>query len=361
MPIMTEQPFLRPPAFIRPGEAGYQGSETRKIELVSSLAVLNAGRIWATWYAGKEPAEDNNNYVVLASSDDGGDSWQERWIVDVCSPGKARAFDPEVWVDPAGQLWSFWNQSVMHEGKIAGVWASVIQDAAGVAARPLPPRRLTDGVMMCKPTVLTDGTWLLPVSTWRTSDFSARVVASEDHGKSFHIRGACDVPEAERIYDEHMIVERKDGILWMLIRVNSGIGESYSRDGGRSWSKLQICSLGHPSSRFFIRRLASGNLLLVKHGKIGQTITRTNLMAFLSADDGVSWQGGLLLDDREEISYPDGQQAVDGTIYITHDFSRKRAKEILLSRFTEEDVLAGRIVSAPGRLRIGINKRSSPW
>jgi hypothetical protein len=354
----TPQPsYLLPPRFIRPDESGYQGADARKIELVPSLAVLESGRIWATWYAGPAPAEDNNNYVVLATSDDRGQTWCERWIVDMHGDGKSRAYDPELWVDPVGRLWSFWNQSVLHEGKIAGVWGAVIQGADGDHPEPQQPRRLTDGVMMCKPTVLADGTWLLPVSIWRTMDFSARVVASADNGESFEVRGACNVPESERVYDEHMIVERGDGSLWMLVRINSGIGESFSRDGGRSWSALQMSSLGHPSSRFFIRRLASGRLLLVKHGKIGETLGRTNLTAFLSDDDGESWLGGLLLDDREEVSYPDGQQAADGVLYIAHDFSRTGAKEIMLSRFTEDDVLAGKIVSPQGQLRRRINSR----
>ncbi len=348
--------FLQPPQFIRADETGYPTRSTRKIELVSSLAVLASGRIWATWYAGKTPAEDHNNYVVLATSDDDGESWSERWVIDPDGEGPARAFDPELWVDPRGRLWSFWNQAVLHEGKVAGVWGSIIDDADGDDPRPGEPRRITDGVMMCKPTVLADGTWLLPASTWRTTAHSARVIASRDEGDSFELRGACDVAEEERVFDEHMIVERRDGSLWMLVRIRSGIGESVSTDGGRTWSPLQVSSLGHPSSRFFIRRLASGNLLLVKHGPIGEQTARTDLTAYLSDDDGRTWIGGLLLDDREKISYPDGQQTEDGTIYITYDFSRTEFREILMARFTEDDIRAGQPVSSRARLRLLINR-----
>ena len=47
------------------------------------------------------------------------------------------------------------------------------------------------------------------------------------------------------------------------------------------------------------------------------------------SDDGATWSGGLLLDAREQISYPDGDQAEDGTIYLTHDHERRGAREIL--------------------------------
>ena len=38
------------------------------------------------------------------------------------------------------------------------------------------PRRITDGVMMCKPLVLSTGEWVLPASTWRKTDNSAKMV-----------------------------------------------------------------------------------------------------------------------------------------------------------------------------------------
>jgi hypothetical protein len=33
---------------------------------------------------------------------------------------------------------------------------------------------------------------------------------------------------------------------------------------------------------------------------------RSHLTAYLSDDDGRSWHGGLLLDERNGVSYPDG-------------------------------------------------------
>ena len=136
--------------------------------------------------------------------------------------------------------------------------------------------------MMCKPTVLSSGEWILPASTWRDTDNSARVIVSTDKGQTFSLRGACNVPEEVRSFDEHMIVERKDKSLWMLVRTSYGIGESISKDRGKTWSALEPSSIQHPSARFFIRRLNSGNLLLVKHGPISKRTERSHLTAYLS-------------------------------------------------------------------------------
>jgi hypothetical protein len=221
-----------------------------------------------------------------------------------------------------------------------------------------PPQRLTDGVMMCKPIVLSSGEWAVPASTWKDTDFSAKMLVSTDQGKSWSIRGACNIPDKDQTFDEHMIVERKDGSLWLLARTRYGIGESFSPDRGKTWAELKPSEIAHPSARFFIYRLNSGNLLLVKHGPVDKKIGRSDLTAFISRDDGRSWEGGLMLDDRPGVSYPDGQQTADGTIYITHDYNRTTDRNIFFSTFREEDVLAGKDVSGKVRLRQIISKAS---
>ena len=59
------------------------------------------------------------------------------------------------------------------------------------------------------------------------------------------------------------------------------------------------------------------------------------MTAFLSDDDGISWPYHLLLDGRENVSYPDGTEAQDGRLYLIHDFARSNGGYILLSRITE--------------------------
>jgi len=349
--------FLNPPEILEPGEAGYQSVDTREFQGISSLAVSESGRIWAVWYAGPTPGEDRNNYVVLATSGDDGQTWQEKCIIDPDGSGDVRAFDPEIWIDPEGRLWQFWAQHPASDffNPHAGVWARTKSDPNREDGEWSEPRRLTEGIMMCKPTVLSSGDWLLPASTWRATDYSARAVASDDNGLCFEVLGACNVPREHRHFDEHMIVERKDGSLWLLARATYGIGESFSLDGGKTWSELQPSDIKHTSARFFIRRLDSGNLLLVKHGPINEKIGRSHLTAFISPDDGESWQGGLLLDERDGVSYPDGQQVADGTIYVTYDYSRTGEQKIYMTTFTEEDVLAGEPVSGKVRRRVLIS------
>lgn len=346
--------FLKPPQTVTTNPGPEYQPERRKFQGIPSVARSPKGRLWAVWYASPTGREDRNNFVLAVTSGDEGKTWTEAvLVIDPDGKGTVRAFDPEVWVDPNGKLWVFWAQAVGHDGSIAGVWAITTENPEDANPEWSKPRRLTDGIMMCKPTILSTGEWVLPASTWKKTDNSARMVVSTDEGKSWEVRGGCQIPPSMRVFDEHMIVERKNGSLWMLVRSNTGfLLESISRDRGKNWPTAKPSSISHPSARFFIRRLNSGNLLLVKHHN---TKERKNLTALVSKDDGKTWSDGLLLDERGTISYPDGVQAADGRIFIIYDRNRTKDRQIFLAVFKEEDVTAGK-PSDQTRLRVLVNQ-----
>lgn len=349
---------LQPPRYI--GKPKPEHAVTnRAFQGIPSMAVAPGGRMWAIWYAGVTPGEDKNNYVVLSTSSDNGATWKEVLIIDPDGSGMVRAFDPELWVSPGGRLFVFWAQ--MEKGRRdtrLGVWHIETRQSNAEQPEWSGPRRIADGVMMCKPNVLSSGEWVLPVSKWRKHDHSAQMIISTDKGQSWSLRGHCNIPDADQEYDEHHFVERKDGSLWLLARTKYGIGESISTDHGRTWPDLSPAAIRHATARFFIRRLASGNLLLVKHGPLEQRVGRSHLTAFISTDDGRTWSSGLMLDQRPGVSYPDGQQTSDGLIRIIYDYHRTSDRNILMATFREEDAFAGKEVSGKVKLRHLVSEAS---
>lgn len=364
-----DDPSLQPPPINTAPGPEYSDS-ARIFQGIPALERAANGRLWAAWYAGgsNEPGEGPGNYVVLVTSRDDGKTWSKPKVV-VDPPGDVRAYDETLWLDPQGHLWLFWAQSYQWWDGRSGVWCIVTQNPGAETPRWSVPRRLGDGIMMNKPVVLKNGDWLLPVSVWdfpadkRTPEryqhnlgdgIGVKVIYSCDQGKTFSLLGKTRSPAPNA--DEHMIVERRDGSLWMLIRTNNGIAESMSTDGGKSWTPARPSTIPHLVSRFFIRRLNSGRLLLVKHAPTpDKAKIRMNLTAFLSDDDGRTWKGGLMLDDRPGVSYPDGVQDKKGVIRIIYDYMRDRDKMILMASFSEEDVLAGK-PSATTRLRVLVNQ-----
>jgi len=349
----------------------------RQFQGIPGIEVAPNGRIWATWYSGGKN-EGPENFALLVTSADNGATWSEP-VAAIDPPGNVRAYDPVLWLDPAGRLWWFWAQSYspgdgqLHDGR-AGVWGVHAENPSVEHPVFSDPVRIANGVMMNKPVVLSSGEWALPTAVWEYCEpkleelkrerFS-NLTISADHGKSFRLQGSADIPQ--RCFDEHMIIELKGGRLWMLARTLYGIGQSFSADKGRKWSPGENSNLGGPNSRFFIRRLASGKLLLVNHADISpgeafklfnegaRSRKRSHLTAFISADDGKTWKGGLLLDERDAVSYPDGAQDKNGVIRIIYDHERYKQGEILMAAFTEEDAMAGKCLSQGSRLKTLIN------
>lgn len=328
------------------------------------------GRLWACWVAG---GDSPKAFFVLATSDDDGVTWSDpRVVLDSHAEGlgaERSILVGNLWTDPLGRLWLFFDQSMhMFDGR-AGVWATVCENPDADQPVWSKPKRIWHGVMLNKPTVLSTGEWMLPISLDQRDGFGpfkgcfreldplrgANVFVSTDEGKTWERRGVVRFPDPD--WHEHMIVERRDGSLWMLGRTRRGIMETTSVDGGKTWREPVDSAIKHPVARFFIRRLHSDRLLLIKHGdQIDAHAGRVQLSAWLSDDDGKSWNGGLVLDEREGVSYPDGFEAPDGTIYISYDRNRATDGEILLARFTEEDVLAKELVGEKSKLKMLISR-----
>ncbi len=331
---------------------------------IPGVEITAAGTRFAVWYGGGK-GEGPDNFLMLARSAPDGGEWRVEWQVTHPHP-EIRCFDPALWIDPAGRLLLFWSQSgSVFNRNIAdgvnGVWMSVCADPDAPLPHWGPPRRICDGIMLNKP-VVSGGNWLMPVSIWgegvggghvpeALAPFvGANLFLSEDGGETFRRLGFARV-ESGGIFDEHVVVELAAGRLMMLIRTVYGVAETRSEDGGRSWSTPAPSKLKGPNSRLALRRLRSGALLLVNHqersGATGDWRPREKLTAYLSDDNGETWQGGMLIDPREGVSYPDVTEAADGTILCVYDRDRYGAGEILLASFTEAEVRSGSFRGTP--------------
>lgn len=347
---------------LKPGEQ--YAAAHRNWQGVPAIERASNGRLWATWYTGGLK-EDNDTYALLVTSEDDGQTWSDPVAV-IDPPGMIRAWDPNLWHDPTGKLWWSWTQTCPMPGEAwdgrGGVWVATTDDATPANPTWSTPVRIADGVALNKPIVTSDDTWLWPVTLWwmfeQFTELDPKrkpgVIASTDQGKTWDWRGGAKMLEA-RVFDEPMIVELADKTLWMLLRTRSGISESFSMDGGISWSDSRPSRFASPSSRFHLRRLKSGRLLLINH--LGnKEKERTHLTAMLSEDDGNTWPHRLLLDERDVVSYPDMVEDDQGMLRIIYDRHRYVEKEVLMAKVTEADIIAGAAKSPNARLKMLINK-----
>ena len=361
-PIMEEgcdkDDALVAPTLLYNPPAHYQNAN-RRWQGVPAMERTPMGRIFFAFYSG-ETDEGVGNYVVLFKTDDEGNTMEEPFLaVNPGRPKSCRVFDPCLWFAPDGKLWFFVAQSYAYYDGRNGVWAMVCDNFDSEHPTFSEPRRIANGIMMNKPIVYKNN-WLLPCAIWDKfqtmyndlpNERFSNVYRSTDNGKSFSLISHVDYPD--RHIDEHMLVEMHDGQLMMLVRAKHGIGQSFSGDGGETWAPATDSGLGGPCSRFHIRRLKNGKWLLINHYNFKR---RDHLTAMLSDDDGLTWKGFLVLDERSDVSYPDAVEAADGTIYVIYDRERYDAREMLMAKITQDDILQGRLVSPASRLKIVLNR-----
>ena len=351
------------PLLYRPTDPAY-GEDIRNFQGCPTIAVTRGGRIYLAWYSGgiREPHIENYNLVIY--SDDKGATWSDPLLVIPSSRALwIHALDVQLFTDPDGRLHIYWVQNnacpapeVIPEAKpgqpivaVEGVlfddfthamWETVCDDPDADEPHFSPARFLDIGFLRCKPLVTASGRWI--ACNYDQVDPRYGYSISDDGGKSFSRRyGPEKIPTP---FDETMCYERRDGSIRMLARSGKGeLGECYSYDGGLTFGEASLSGIDAPNTRFFVGRLPSGRLLLVKND---DRTVRRNMTACLSEDDGVTWPYKALIDARPDVSYPD-VDLLDGKILLTYDRERTKAKEILFVAFTEEDIINGTI-PAPG-------------
>jgi hypothetical protein len=357
------------PATVLYHPSGVYNDHRRVWQGIPGIERTKNGRIYVGFYTGME-TESPGNYVLLVYSDDDGETFSAPYLAILPPTMNVRCFDECLWIDPKGALHLYWAQSYgFMDGRI-GVWESVCEDPDAPAPRFSAPRRLANGIMMNKPIVLCSGEWRMTCAVYKDCNVSrtrdsviptrniaieeetySNIYVSTDEGESFTLAGHSAYED--RLIDEHMCIEKKDGSIWMLIRARGGIGEATSYDKGYTWTNEKDSGIGGPCARFCIRRLKSGRMLLINHHDF---VGRNNLKAMVSEDEGETWKGFLLLDERTPVTYPDMTEDEKGNIYITYDFGRYEEREILMAKVTEADILAGEIVTPTSYLKRVVNR-----
>lgn len=344
-----ELPSVTTPASFKWMPGDEYSKDTRRWQGCPSIEITG-NRLWGTWFSGGDREPDKGNYGIISYSDDG-KNWLDPAMIIYHTDTNVRVMDTELWKDPHGRLWIFWTQNTGAKGfdGFWGTWAIYTENPEANIPEWTSPRRLCNGLTRNKPTVLSTGEWLLPSYDWIRHQ--SAIYVSKDEGKSWRLQGGPINEPVDNFY-EHMTVQLKNGDVWMLQRNIQG---SISRDKGVTWSPLDtLPAFTSANSRLYLGRLRSGRLLLIYNNDSSNK--RRNLTAFLSEDEGKTWPYRLVLDERDNVSYPEAVQDADNRIYVCYDRSRTGEKEILLAIFSEEDIMKGAFISESSEKKKVISK-----
>jgi len=194
-------------------------------------------------------------------------------------------------------------------------------------------RRLPDGILgpvKNKPVRLGDGTLLSGSSTESDespSKWRVHFERSTDGGATWTTVVPPASADGTPIHAiQPSILVHPDGKLQAVGRTRSGrVFDTWSSDGGRTWTPLSLTSLPNPSAGTDAVTLRDGRHLIVyNHTAQG----RSPLNVAISRD-GKVWDAALVLESEPgEYSYPAVIQTADGKVQITYTWKRQRIKHV---------------------------------
>ena len=374
-----------PPSLIKINHEGQKPYHRHRINLrifqgCPQVEISDGGRLWATWFGSNVQAErapfHNDQFSVISTSADDGKTWKEVFVFDPSTLLGGGASDPMLWKDHRGKIRFIGLRNIDFKGKdefATSAWEFTMLDAENEHTEWTAPRLLGNkNLSVMKPLLFPDGTIMRSMDDFklvgRRDRVRIRFLKEDADGKPIFV---SEFPvDNDAGFAEQMPIIRKDGSLFTFYRAKTGQKYAESFDGGKSWALRGYYPMQFSiNTKCILKTLPSGRVLLVANdvqmkeesgkrvyfytdasGK-QQVLTknrtaRTRMTAYLSDDDGKTFAQKMLLCDDGQISYPSATLGKDGAIYIVYDQGRGVIGQhtIFLSKITEEDILAGKLV-----------------
>ena len=192
------------------------------------------------------------------------------------------------------------------------------------------------GPVKNKPVQLSDGTIICPSSTEeKEPDLTWRVhfELTRDLGKTWQVVGPIN-DGLKFAAIQPSILKYASGKLQALCRTRQQvISQSWSKDGGRTWSEMASTTLPNPNSGIDALTLKDGRQLLVYNHTLleGKFPSGREMLNVSMSNDGISWGIVLTLESKEgEYSYPAVIQTSDQKVHITYTYNRESIKHVIL-------------------------------
>lgn len=310
----------------------------------STLAETSSG-IVAAWFGG---THEKNRDVGIWVSRLSGNRWSEPVeVVNGIQNDTLRypCWNPVLFQPAEGPLMLFYKV-----GPSPREWWGELVTSTDQGHNWSAPRKLGEsslghliGPVKNKPIQLEDGTIICPSSTEKEEqgeDFwRVHFEMTGDLGKSWQLVGPInDGIEFDAI--QPTILTYRNGDMQILCRtMQNVISESWSHDGGRTWSNMKATELPNPSSGIDAITLEDGRQLLVyNHSIRGRGSPGRGILNVAISSDGISWKPVMTLEKQEgEYSYPAVIQSSDGLVHITYTYDRKSIKHVVIDPLLLEE------------------------
>lgn len=300
----------------------------------STLVETPERELVASWFGGTH--EKHPDVGIWVSRREG-----ERWTtpVEVANGVQANGtrhpcWNPVLFQPKQGPLLLFYKV-----GPDPKTWWGMLRTSMDQGRTWSEARRLPEGILgpiKNKPVQLANGDILCPTSIEydngpKRVDWRVYFERTADLGVSWSkVTPPWKADESELNAIQPSILFHKNNTLQALGRTRGGrVFETWSKDGGKSWTALDYGTLPNPNSGTDAVTLKNGSHLIVyNHTPKG----RSPLNLAISKD-GKNWKSVLVLEDSPglEFSYPAIIQTADGLVHLSYTWHRERIRHVVVN------------------------------
>ncbi len=332
------------PPLTKVGEKGYITSEfiydlnnkpTPECH-ASTIAETSSGLV-AAWFGGTH--EKNKDVGIWVSRQEAGNWSKPIEVANGVQSGDLRypCWNPVLFLPQNGPLMLFYKV-----GPSPRDWWGMLMTSDDGGKTWATPKKLGEGPLghligpvKNKPIQLTDGTILCPSSTETEIEgkdyWKVHFESTNDNGKSWQVTGPInDGVKYDAI--QPSILSYPNEKMQILCRSRQDvITQSWSEDGGKTWSEMTATSLPNPSAGTDALTLQDGRQLLVYNHttRRKQFPSSRNMLNIAISEDGINWEPVMTLERQKgEYSYPAVIQSNDGMVHITYTYQRQTVKYV---------------------------------
>jgi predicted neuraminidase len=295
----------------------------------STIVETKSGLI-AAWFGGTQERDPDVCIYLSRLVDD-------RWTAPAAvangvgfATNRLPTWNPVLFQPSLGPLLLFYKV-----GPSPSTWWGMVMTSHDDGGTWSAPRRLPDGILgpiKNKPVELANGDILSGSSTEGAKGWRVHFERSSDLGQTWTTTAPLNDGNEIAAIQPSILFHGNDK-LQALGRTQQGrLFETWSKDGGRTWSQLTLTELPNPNAGSDAVTLRDGRQLLVYNHNPNEG-GRSPLNVAVS-QDGKKWSAALVLEDEagapNGFSYPAVIQTRDGLVHITYTWRRERIKHVIL-------------------------------
>jgi predicted neuraminidase len=288
----------------------------------STIVETKSGLV-ASWFGGSD--EGNPDVTIWTARHDG-----KIWSAPV---------EVATGVQPDGTRWPCWNPVLFQAlngplvlfykvGPKPSNWWGMVMRSDDAGRTWSKPERLPENILgpiRAKPVLIGDTLWC--GSSSEHDGWRVHLEFTKDWGKTWTRTEALnDGKEFSAI--QPAIIPWSSKRIQLLNRSRQGrVTESWTHDGGKTFSPMRATALPNPSTGVDSILLEDGRALLIYNN----TPKGRTPLSIASSSDGVTWTNLVTLENEPgEYSYPAMIQTHDGRVHVTYTWKRQKIKHVVL-------------------------------